>query len=129
MKILRKVFTRLCTLREKCPYSGFFWSVFFRIWTEYGEMLRISPYSAQMLENMDHNYSEYKRFLRSDTHNKTMKRNYGNWNCYMLEILILIFFYVPDYYKTGDYKYDIFTEKNSKFLFYRFNDFLGRWKA
>ena len=46
----------------------------------------------------------------------------------MLEILILNFFYVPDYYKTGDYKYDIFTEKNSKFLFYRFNDFLGRWK-
>ena len=46
----------------------------------------------------------------------------------MLEILILIFFYVPDYYKTDDYKYDIFTEKNSKFLFYRFNDFLGRWK-
>ena len=80
-------------------------------------MLRISPYSAQMLENMDQNYSEYKRFLRSDTHNKTMKRNYGNWNCYMPEILILIFFYVTDYYKTGDYKYDIFTEKNSKFLF------------
>ena len=49
--------------------------------------------------------------------------------CYMPEILILIFFYVPDYYKIGDYKYDIFTEKNSKFLFYRFNDFLGRWKA
>ena len=75
MKILRKVFTRLCTLREKCPYSGIFWSVFFRIWTEYGEMLRISPYSAQMRENMDQNYSEYKQFLRSDTHNKTMKRN------------------------------------------------------
>ena len=25
------------SLREKCPYSEFFWSVFFRIWTEYGE--------------------------------------------------------------------------------------------
>ena len=30
------------TLREKCPYSEFFWSVFSRIWTDYGEILRIS---------------------------------------------------------------------------------------
>ena len=27
---------------EKCPYSEFFWSVFSRIWTEYGEMLAVS---------------------------------------------------------------------------------------
>ena len=27
-------------LREKCPYSEFFWSIFSRIWTEYGEILR-----------------------------------------------------------------------------------------
>ena len=26
------------TLREKCPYSEFFWSLFSRIWTEYGEI-------------------------------------------------------------------------------------------
>ena len=26
------------TLRETCPYSEFFWSVFSRIWTEYGEI-------------------------------------------------------------------------------------------
>ena len=24
------------TLREKCPYSELFWSLFSRIWTEYG---------------------------------------------------------------------------------------------
>ena len=24
-------------LREKCPYSELFWSVFSRIWTEYGK--------------------------------------------------------------------------------------------
>ena len=35
-------------LREKCPYSEFFWSVFSRIRTEYGEILRISPYSVRM---------------------------------------------------------------------------------
>ena len=28
-------------LHEKCPYSEFFWSVFSRIWTEYGEMRSI----------------------------------------------------------------------------------------
>ena len=28
-------------LREKCPYSEFFWSVFSRIWTEYDVSLRI----------------------------------------------------------------------------------------
>ena len=30
-------------LRKKCPYSELFWSVFFRIRTEYGEIIRISP--------------------------------------------------------------------------------------
>ena len=35
------------TLRGKCPYLEFFWSVFSAIQTEYGEMLRIFPYSAQ----------------------------------------------------------------------------------
>ena len=32
---------------------SFFWSVFFRIPTEYGEILRISPHSFQMRENTD----------------------------------------------------------------------------
>ena len=41
------------TLRKKCPYSELFWSVFSRIWTEYGEIFRISPYSVQMRENTD----------------------------------------------------------------------------
>ena len=36
------------TLREKCPYSELFWSVFSRIRTEYGEMRSISPYSVRM---------------------------------------------------------------------------------
>ena len=54
------------SLRKKCPYSEWFWSVFFRIRTEYGEILRISPCSVQMRENTDHNNSEYGHFLRSD---------------------------------------------------------------
>ena len=31
------------SLREKCPYSELFWSLFSRVWTEYGEILRITP--------------------------------------------------------------------------------------
>ena len=38
------------TLREKCPYSELFWSAFSHIGTEYGEMIRISPYSVRMRE-------------------------------------------------------------------------------
>ena len=34
---------------------SFFWSVFSRIWTEYGEILRNSQYSVQMRENIDQN--------------------------------------------------------------------------
>ena len=57
-------------LRKKCPYSELFWSVFSRIRTEYGEILRISPYSVQMRENTDQNNSEYGHFLRSVNLNK-----------------------------------------------------------
>ena len=44
---------RMKPVREKCSYSKFFWSVFFRIRTEYGEILRFSLYSVQMPENTD----------------------------------------------------------------------------
>ena len=53
-------------LREKCPYSELFWSVFSRIWTEYGEIIRISPYSIQVQENTDLINSECGHFLRCD---------------------------------------------------------------
>ena len=46
------------SLREKCPYSEFFWSVFSCIRTEYGERQSISPYSVRMRENMDQKDSE-----------------------------------------------------------------------
>ena len=63
----RRVFNWYSTLRKKCPYSELFWSVFSGIRTEYGEIQSISPYSVRMLENADHNNSEYGRFLRSVT--------------------------------------------------------------
>ena len=56
------------TLRQKCPYSELFWSVFSRIRTEYGEILRISSYSVRMRENADQNNCKYGYFLRSANH-------------------------------------------------------------
>ena len=53
------------SLREKCPYSELFWSVFSRIRPKYGEILRIYLYSARMRENADQNNFEYEHFLRS----------------------------------------------------------------
>ena len=42
-----------------------FWSVFPHIQTEYGEILRISPYLVQMRENTDQKNSDYGHFSRS----------------------------------------------------------------
>ena len=53
------------TLRKKWPYSEFFWSVFSRIWAEYGDLLPKSPYSVRMWENTDYKNFEYGHFLRS----------------------------------------------------------------
>ena len=46
-------------MRQNCPYSELFWSVFSRIWTESGEIWCISPYSVKMRENTEQNNSEY----------------------------------------------------------------------
>ena len=45
---------------------SFFWSLFSHIWIEYGEILRISPYSVRMRENTDQTNSEYGYLLRSE---------------------------------------------------------------
>ena len=52
-------------LSEKCPCLELFWYVFSLICTEYGEILRISPYSVQIRKNTDQNNSDYVHFLRS----------------------------------------------------------------
>ena len=51
---------------KKCRYLKFFWSVFSPIWTEYGEIRRISPFEILMRKNMDQKHSEYGHFLDSD---------------------------------------------------------------
>ena len=40
-------------LRERCPNTGFFWSVFFRIWIESGDLLRKFTYLVQICKNTD----------------------------------------------------------------------------
>ena len=50
-------------LREKCLYSELFWSVFSRIWTEYGKIRSTSTYSVRMRENTNQNNPEYEYFL------------------------------------------------------------------
>ena len=66
--------TTICfTLREKCSSLEFFWFVFSRIWTEYGKILLISPYSVQMRENTDQKNSEYRHFSRSVTNHQKRK--------------------------------------------------------
>ena len=67
------IFTKL-TLREKCPYSEFFWSVFSRILTEYGEILRICPYSVQMRENMEQNNPNTDTFCAVLTWKKYVRK-------------------------------------------------------
>ena len=41
------------TLRKNCPDTEFFWSIFSRIWTGYGDLRTKSPYSAQIREHTD----------------------------------------------------------------------------
>ena len=55
--LLLLCFRRL-SMREKCPYSELFWSVFSRIRTEYGEIRSISPYPIRMRENTNQKNSE-----------------------------------------------------------------------
>ena len=44
---------------------SFFWSAFFRIWTEYDHLPRKSPYSVQIQKNTDQRNSALGHFSRS----------------------------------------------------------------
>ena len=45
----------------KCAHSEFFWSVFSRIRTEYGDLCE-SPYLVRLRENTDEKNSKYRNF-------------------------------------------------------------------
>ena len=42
-----------CYCVKSVQIRSYFWSLFSRIWNEYGEIRSISPYSLRMLGNMD----------------------------------------------------------------------------
>ena len=67
LKRLRVLFNFGQTLRKNYWYSELFWSVFSRIWTDYGEIRSISLYSVQMRDIADQNNSEHGHFLRSES--------------------------------------------------------------
>ena len=72
---------------QKVSASGVFWSVFFCILTEYGQILRMSPYSVQMRENMDQKNSEYGHFSRSAS-NKRLTSRCVTYQKYYYNILV-----------------------------------------
>ena len=51
------------TLREKCPYWKFLWSIFSHVMTKYGDLRSKSPYQLLIRENTDQKNSEYGHFL------------------------------------------------------------------
>ena len=58
---------RTLSLREKCPYSEFYRSIFSRIWTEYGpEKLRIWTLLMQYLSTFPITLPELSAKLESE---------------------------------------------------------------
>ena len=76
------------SLRKKCPYSELFLFMFSGIWTEYGEIRSISPYSARMWENADQNNSEYGHFSLSD-YLKKLRKEAKRANVKNLSIILI----------------------------------------
>ena len=53
LRFVKVLWTLQMLLRKNCPDKEFFWSVFFRIWTEYADLLSKSLYLVQIRENTD----------------------------------------------------------------------------
>ena len=67
---------------ESVQIRSFFWSVFIRIQTEYGDVLRIFPYSVQMQENTDQKklciwtlFTQWKLLLNLKLDHLTLERS------------------------------------------------------
>ena len=88
-------------LSTHCVKSGqiksFFWSVFSHIQTEYGDILRISPYSVQMWEKRDQKklriwtlFTQWQDVWVSLAHFWPVFPFYSSWK--RLKILVFCFF-------------------------------------
>ena len=73
---------------------SFFGSVFSCIWTEYIEILRISPYSVRMWENTYQKNSVFGHFSHSDCIPVVFGLNSENKGVWIeLQIVLFMFFY------------------------------------
>ena len=74
-RIIEKLFKNTCIYFKSkllliiCIFKirSFFWSIFSCIWTEYGDLVRKSPYSVRIQENTDQKNSVFGHFSRSIT--------------------------------------------------------------
>ena len=83
-KIIDKSYSVTISLHEKSPYLECFWSVFSRIWTAYGEILRTFPYSVRVRQNTDQKNSQYGHFSRS--------ANIRRYFCIMFQVYRVLFY-------------------------------------
>ena len=70
------------TLRKKCPYSEFSWSVFSYMRTHYGDLLCKSSHSVQIRKKIDQKNFKYEHFLRSVSYVKEVTQ-WGNHVVYI----------------------------------------------
>ena len=80
-------------LPEKCPYLEFFWSVFSRIWIEYGVSLRIQSECGKTQTRKTPNKDTFHAVMNS-------KRISQEKNCEINTFVVLVYYYkvVPGRY-------------------------------
>ena len=102
--------------------QSIFWSVFSFIRTKYRDLRSKSPYSVRIQENADQTNSVFGHFSSSEEDETKKWIDFelvlsDDYDDYFMKHLINI--------KDGnDEKYDMLTNKNSKVLFYHFNNYL-----
>ena len=99
----------IMSLREKCPHSKFFWSVFSHVRTEYV----ISPYLVRMRKNADQKNYEYKHFSRS-AYNQSLLITFHSKLSLMWGLLVTRLFNVWEKSAKSKIIQLIFMEKLSK---------------
>ena len=101
------------SLREKCPYSELFWSVFSCIRSENGGILRIYRYSVRIRENTDQNNSRY--FLRSGylPNNNNILRKFWKKHC-----IVSVEFWTTLEFKVFTWYHSIITAATAQMFIY-----------
>ena len=95
---------------EKCPYLELFWSLFYHIRTEYGEILHISLYPVRIQQNTDQNNSKYGHFLCSVSCSGNIFKRYTHLGSIKLRQCSTIgsFSHIEPHWKTAISDFGIF---------------------